>query len=87
MAIYCSACDTWICWSSYPETRDIYKNKDELISDDKFALKKFFKRNGITTMRCSKCNCLLYDSCKPKVQSQFNLVNAKFCPKCGRELL
>ena len=87
IGLYCNDCNTWICWTTYAKMRDIYKTKDESELNDKVALKKIFKRSGITTMRCSKCDCLLYNSCKPKAQGQFNLVNAKFCPKCGRELL
>ena len=34
-------------------------------------------------MNCEKCGCLLYDSTSPKVEGQFDLVNAIYCPKCG----
>lgn len=86
IGLYCAKCQSWICWVTYSKMCDIYKRGDES-HDDRVSKKKILKRSGITTMRCSKCDCLLYNSCKPKVQGQFDLVNAKFCPKCGRELL
>lgn len=85
--VYCADCDKFICWVEYEEVRELYNKKiEESCLDDTVAQKKILKRSGITTMRCSKCDCLLYNSCKPKVRSQFDLVNAKFCPKCGRML-
>lgn len=87
IGIYCSNCDTWICWTTYQKMRELYKEKSLENLNDKVTLKKITKYGGITTMRCSNCECLLYNSCMPKVQGQFDLVNAKFCPKCGRVLL
>ena len=85
--LYCADCDAWICWTTYAKMCELYKKKDDSDLNDKVALKKILKKNRIITMRCSKCDCLLYNSTKPKVQYRFNLVNAKFCPQCGREFI
>ncbi len=87
IGVYCSKCDGLICWTTYSKMCELYKSKEKVELSDSVALKKIFKRNKITTMRCSKCDCLLYNSCYPNVQGQFNLVEAKFCPLCGRELI
>lgn len=87
IGLYCTNCNSWICWVTYPEMCEIYKNKDEFNLNDNVALKKITKYSTTTTMRCSKCDCLLYNSSQPKMQGQFDLANAKFCPNCGRELL
>lgn len=87
MGVYCSDCNSWICWTTYKKMTEIYKNIDEESLNDKVAIRKIFKRSGVTRMTCSKCQCLLYNSNYPKVVGQFDLVDAKFCPKCGRELI
>lgn len=86
IGVYCSDCDSWICWITYSKMIELYKSKQYKLSD-KVAFRKIFKRNGTTTMRCSNCDCLLYNSCKPRPQGQFNLVNAKACPNCERKLI
>ena len=87
MGIYCSDCNAWIAWTTYTKMCEIYKAIEEESLNNGVALRKIFKRSGITTMKCGKCDCLLYNSCKPKIQGQFNLVNAEYCPKCGRKLI
>ena len=87
MGVYCAKCNSWIAWTTYSNMKEIYKTIELEDLNDNVSLRDIFKRSGITTMKCSKCGCLLYNSCKPKVQGQFNLVNAKYCPKCGRELI
>jgi hypothetical protein len=66
---------------------EIYKEIENEELNDEVSIRKIFKRSGIVTMKCSKCDCLLYNSCQPKVKGQFDLVNAKFCPNCGRRLI
>ena len=85
--VYCSKCDSWIEWITYSKANELFKKNDTSFLDDTVATRKIFKKSGITTMRCSKCDCLLYNSCKSKIEGQFDLVNAKFCPKCGREFI
>ena len=87
MGVYCADCNTWITWCTYKIAQSIYEEMKSQPLNDKVALRKIAKRTGITTMRCSKCDCLLYNSSFPKVLGQFDLVNARFCPTCGRELL
>jgi hypothetical protein len=87
MGVYCSDCNAWICWTTYKKMNDIYKNLDVENLNDKIAIRKILKRSGVTKMTCSKCQCLLYNSCFPKIEGQFDLVNANFCPRCGRKLI
>lgn len=85
IGLYCADCNAWICWIPYLKLCNLY-HEIKPIAEDK-AIKKITKRSGITTMRCSNCECLLYNSCKRNIQNQFDLVNAKFCPKCGRQFI
>lgn len=87
MGVYCADCNEWICWTTYRNMCEIYKNIDEESLNDSVSIRRIFKRSGVTTMKCSKCNCLLYNSGTPRVRGQFDLVNAKFCPNCGRKLI
>lgn len=87
MGVYCADCNEWICWTTYKNMVEIYKNIDESKLNDSVAMRRIYKRSGLTTMRCSKCNCLLYNSSNTGIKGQFNLVNAKYCPNCGRKLI
>lgn len=87
MGVYCSNCNSWICWTTYSKMTELYKKIEEQDLNDNVAIRKIFKRSGVTRMNCSKCGCLLYNSCYSSPEGQFDLVNAKFCPNCGRELI
>lgn len=91
MAIYCAECQAYIAQTTYRRMREIYDALEEDDLNDNLSLRKIRKRivlgKKITTMRCSKCGCLLYSSVFPKVEGQFDLVNASYCPQCGRELI
>lgn len=87
MGVYCSNCSSWIAWTTYSNMKKIYKQIKLEDLPDNIAMRDIFKRNKITTMKCSKCSCLLYNSCQPKAKGQFDLVNANYCPNCGRELI
>ena len=85
--VYCSDCNAWICWATYKKMINIYKQIKEEELNDEVSIRRIFKRNGVTRMNCSKCDCLLYNSCSPKITGQFDLVNANYCPNCGRKLI
>jgi len=87
MGVYCAECNSWIAWTTYSKMKDIYKQIESEDLPDNVAMRNIFKRSGVTTMKCSKCDCLLFNSCQPKVKGQFDLVNANYCPNCGRELI
>ena len=87
MGVYCADCNSWICWTTFDKMRKIQGKVDESTLNDHMAIRKFKVRNGTKMILCSKCGCLLYNSKEPPPQSQFNLLAAKFCPNCGRELL
>ena len=66
---------------------ELYKLIEEKDLNDDVALRRIYKRSGITRMNCSKCDCLLYSSFQPKILGQFDLVNSSYCPNCGRKLI
>lgn len=88
MGAWCRECNSWISWITYDEMMKLYKElENEQDLGDKITLRKVHKKKNTTVIECSRCGCLLYNSCKPRVQGQFDLVMAKFCPQCGRELI
>ena len=87
MGVYCLKCNSWISWTTYSQMCEIYKQLENKDLNDDISIRKIRKRNGYTTMECSKCGCLLYNSCSSRPQGQFDLVNAIACPKCGRKLI
>lgn len=47
---------------------------------------RFVKRYGnVSTMMCRVCKCQLYRSDAKKPEGQFDLIEAKYCPMCGRK--
>ena len=87
MGVYCSGCNTWITWTTYSRMMEIYSQIETEDLPEDISPRHIFKRSGVTTMKCGKCNCLLYSSTQPKIQGQFDLVNAVYCPNCGRKLI
>lgn len=87
MGVYCADCNRWIAWTTYHGMTEIYKEIESQDLNDKVAMRKMYKRSGTLRMTCSKCGCLLYNSNYPKVEGQFDLVNALYCPRCGRQLI
>lgn len=85
--VYCSECDSWIEWTTLRGALEFHKDIDPEALDEHMALRKYTKRNNRVTLKCSKCGCLLNDSLQLKVRGQFDLINARFCPNCGRELI
>ena len=51
------------------------------------AYKRIGRTGKDTFIRCSECNCQLYHSAAPKPVGQFDLIDAKFCPKCGKKFV
>lgn len=84
---YCAECGAWVKWISGYEISDAYKTHFEKPENRDKVTRVFTKRNGITTIRCSVCKCQLYNSHAPEPIGQFNLLYAKFCPKCGCEFI
>ena len=87
MGIYCAQCHEWIARTTYKNMLEHYNRMEKEGVADTVALRKIRKRSGTTTMRCGSCGCLLYSSLFPRVQGQFNLLHAEYCPECGKKLL
>lgn len=87
--LYCRDCGAWQKWvNKRTEVSEIQAYISEHIeANDNRAERNFYKRNGTTTIKCSNCNCLLHTSGMQIPQGQFNLLEAKFCPQCGAELI
>ena len=87
MGVYCADCNEWICWTTYAKMKEILADLKKEDLNDSVSLRHIKRYGRNTTMRCSKCDCLLYDSSDVVPRIQFNLVHAKYCPFCGRKLL
>lgn len=85
---FCDDCGERITYIKYNELAEINKQYRESCGEkDNVAFKSFRKYDTSVRMTCSNCGCLLYNSAFPKIKGQFNLVDAKFCPYCGKELI
>lgn len=82
---YCKSCYAWITWV---DSADIARIRKRTKYDEKTqALRKFIRAKGKTIIKCGSCQTLLYNSSKPVPEGQFNLMDANYCPYCGKELL
>jgi len=86
--LYCSDCNAWLQWLTRKgEIREAYQlliGKNDIRGR---AIKRVIKYGNVTSIRCEKCNCLLYSSNAEKPYGQFDLINACYCPKCGVEFV
>lgn len=86
--VFCSKCGAWIKWLTYEEIKVFYKNFKTIESNAGKAFKMVSKqRNGTTIVKCSKCYTHLYNNKSYVPIGQFNLMDAKYCPKCGMEFM
>lgn len=84
---YCKDCNAWIQWLDQKDIKVLYKYIKEKFGGNGKAFRSFIKRkNGTVIIKCSNCKCQFFNSDAPEPIGQFNLKNAKFCPKCGVEL-
>ena len=86
--LYCADCGAWIQWLTYRETMRAYeymKNNDMLPDD--VAYKRCGRFGNSTIVKCSNCGCQLFHSTAPKPIGQFDLIDADFCPSCGRKFV
>ena len=67
--------------------QDLYNKISKEDLGENAALRNIKKRNSVITMKCTNCGCLLFNSLFPHPQGQFNLLNAGFCPSCGKRLI
>lgn len=87
ISVYCSRCRHKIANTTYAGMLAIYEKLKGTPLGEEFALKSVKKNGKVVRMNCSKCGCLLHNSSMPRPRGQFDLVDADYCPKCGRELL
>lgn len=84
---FCKDCGAWIKWVKSEEINNYYKTELSKPENKDKVKRSILNRNGITRILCDRCKCQLYNSNAPEPIGQFNLLNAKFCPQCGAELL
>ena len=86
--LYCAECKSFIRWLNRKiDVREAYERlipKDAVVGK---AIKKIIKYGRTTTIRCEKCDCLLFSSNETRPAGQFDLIDAKFCPNCGVEFI
>lgn len=87
MGVYCQDCGAWIANITYTKMKDLYNKISKEDLGENAALRNIKKRNSVITMKCTNCGCLLFNSLFPHPQGQFNLLNAGFCPSCGKRLI
>lgn len=86
--LYCADCGAWIEWLSYSNTKHAYKYlRDSGLIPENAAIKQVGKFQGSMIVYCSECKCQLSHSSAPRPTGQFDLIDAKFCPKCGKEFV
>lgn len=82
VGLYCLDCDAWVKWVDRKEGNRINR---ELAKEGNGYI-KVVKRRAITVVNCGKCNTYLYTVGLPIPLGQFNVSEARFCPKCGSKL-
>ena len=88
VGLYCSDCGAWLEWLTYDGMQRAYKHlKDSGLLPEGVAFKQIGRFHGGTIVRCSECRCQLSHSQAPIPTGQFNLIDAKFCPQCGKEFV
>ena len=86
--IYCRECGAWIQWIDYRDAMRVYDTlKKKGIIPENAVYKRVGKFKGNMVVRCSECKCQLYHSGAPAPIGQFDLIDASYCPKCGKEFL
>lgn len=84
---YCNECGAWIKWMKGNELNEFYKEKLSETQNRNKVSRIFFKQKGMTIIKCGECKTQLFHSNAPEPIGQFNLINAKYCPQCGVELI
>ena len=86
--VYSAECGAWVRWLKRKvDVREAYSH---IIQEEDIrgkAVKRIVKYGRLTTIRCEKCDCLLYSSNVGAPLGQFDLIDASYCPKCGVEFI
>lgn len=85
--IYCKDCGAFIKNIDYKELNAVFRYMKRYGYDDGKTFKNISNRNGYSLLRCANCGCQLYRTGAPRPVGQFDLLDAKFCPQCGREFV
>jgi len=85
--LICEECGKFI---RYLRKGDDLKNAFEILrkqGKDNRASKVIRRYGHNLTIKCSKCNCILFNAAAPYSEKQFNALNSNFCPNCGTEFV
>lgn len=90
--IFCRNCHNKIGnVRSHTQVKEIIKEMKEYeksLGEEGKAFKVTTKYStGSVRIRCSNCRCLLFDSEYPEQGAQVKLINANYCPMCGKEFV
>ena len=85
--MFCKECGKLVQWILDKDLDDVYLQiKARTIKPNEKATRKVTRNGNITIIKCGNCGCQLHNSRVPVV-GQFDLIDAVYCPKCGREFL
>lgn len=85
--LYCKDCGAWIQWVTYREAQRMHDHLKKKGFADNKAFKRVCRSGTHTIIRCSECDTQLYHTNAPAPVGQFDLIDAVFCPKCGKEFV
>lgn len=90
-SVMCLDCGSFIRNVKYKEMQEINREIDRQSQENpiegKSSRRRIVRRNNMVKMFCGFCGSMLYSSEYPAPEGQFDLVNAVFCPECGKFLI
>lgn len=87
IGLRCLQCDSWVMWTSRGKIKEDYKYIKQFPENDNIQMVNFTAKFGHKVAKCGNCRCTLYEVGAPRPIYQFNLVEALYCPKCGKQLI
>lgn len=87
VGLYCVTCGSWVRWLSGNDLKHAYFiMKRRGLLPDNLAYKHVEQRRNKNLIRCSACRCRLWDSSLTSAEGQFDMREARYCPKCGKRI-
>jgi DNA-directed RNA polymerase subunit RPC12/RpoP len=87
IGLRCLQCGSWVTWTSRAMIEKDYKYIKQFPENDNIQMVVFTTKLGHKIAKCGNCRCTLYELGAPRPIYQFNLVDALYCPACGKQLI